>query len=79
MFTNQTENISMNDTPKYPHISVNLTEGDSNALTIIGRVRQALRRAGVSQEEIKAYSAEAVAGNYDNLLQVTMKWISCDE
>ena len=36
---------------KYPEIRVQLTGTTSNAFAIIGRVRQALRDAGVPQDE----------------------------
>jgi hypothetical protein len=34
-----------------------------------------LRRAGVPQEEIDQYFAEATSGDYDYLLQTTMRWV----
>lgn len=61
--------------PKYPQIQVRLTGTDGNAFAIIGAVTKALRRAGVSQEEIKQFGEEAMAGDYDNVLQTCMKWV----
>jgi hypothetical protein len=50
-----------------------LTGMDGNAFAILGRAHQALRKAGMA-DRIPAYDAEAMAGNYDNLLVVTMDW-----
>jgi len=61
---------------KYPNIEVNLIGRDSNALAIVGEVKQALRRAGVSSEEVDLYLEQAMAGDYDHLLQVTMAWVT---
>lgn len=61
--------------PKYSHVKVKLVGEDGNAFAIIGRVRKALRRAGVSNDEIMAFTTEATSGNYDHLLQTVMTWI----
>lgn len=61
---------------KYPHIAVQLAGEDGNAFSIIGRVSTALRHGKVSREEIEAYCTEAMSGDYDNLLQTTMRWVS---
>lgn len=60
--------------PKY-NIEVNLSEADGNAFMIVGKVRQALRRAGVSDEEINKFSSEAASGDYDHVLQTCMQWV----
>jgi len=48
---------------------------DGNAFVIMGRVKQALKRAGADQEYIDQYMNEATSGDYDNLLVVTMKYV----
>ncbi len=65
----------MSDGPKYPNIEVQLTGTDGNAFAIMGAVSKALRRAGVSDEEITAYREESMSGDYDNLLQTAMRWV----
>ena len=60
---------------KYPNVTVKLVGNDGNAFFILGSVMKALRRAKVSEAEISAYMKEAQSGDYDNLLQVTMKWV----
>lgn len=61
--------------PKYPNIEVDLTDGDGNAFALIGRTTRALRRAGVSDDEVDAFRDEAMAGDYDHLLQTIMKTV----
>ena len=61
--------------PRYPDVQVQLSGEDGNAFAILGRTAGALRRAGVPQEEIDQYFAEATSGDYDHLLQTTMRWV----
>ncbi|HEX9872536.1 MAG TPA: hypothetical protein VGC99_28850 [Candidatus Tectomicrobia bacterium] len=61
--------------PKYPDITVQLTDTDGNAFAVLGKVTQALRRAGVPEAERQAFTQEATAGNYDALLQTVMRWV----
>lgn len=61
-------------TPKYPDIFVTLTGHDGNAFVVLGRCSQVAREAGLSEDEIAAFMAEATAGDYDHLLQATMRW-----
>jgi len=51
---------------------------DGNAFGVIGTVSRGLRAAGATHDEVKAFQAEAMAGDYDHLLTVAMKW-SADE
>ena len=61
-------------TPKYPDITVTITGQDGNAFAVLGRCREAARDAGLSDEEIAAFMDEAMAGDYDHLLQTAMSW-----
>jgi len=65
----------MSTEPKYPEVSVQLTGENGNAFVIIGTVTAALRKGRVPEEQIEKYMAEAMAGDYDNLLRVTMAWV----
>ena len=60
---------------KYPEIEVQLTGQDSNALNLIGLVKNALRDAGVEQDEISEFITEATSGNHDHVIQTCMKWV----
>ena len=64
--------------PKYPNITVSLVGEDGNAFMVLGLVSKALRRGGVSDEERKAFFDEAVAGDYDHLLQTVMAWVNVE-
>jgi len=61
-------------TPKYPRITVALTGHDGNAFVILSLCRKAAREAGVSDGESAAFIAEAMAKDYDHLLQTAMRW-----
>ncbi len=61
---------------KYPDIDVQLSGEDGNAFVIIGRVSSALRRADVSNDIIEAFREEAMAGDYDGVLQTAMRWVN---
>jgi len=60
--------------PKYPDIEVQLTGEDGNSFVIIGRCRAAMRRAGVADSEIDAFTTEAKSGDYDGVLRTCLKW-----
>lgn len=45
---------------------------DGNAFGILGRWRDAARKAGWSAEEIEAVMTEAMSGDYDHLLATIM-------
>lgn len=66
------------DKTKYPEISVPLVGMDGNAFMIMARVSSALRKAGVSQEEIDEYRRESKSGNYDHLIQTALHWVNCE-
>ena len=61
-------------TPKYPDITVTLTGQDGNAFAVLGQCRGAARDAGLSDDEIAAFMDEAMAGDYDHMLQTAMRW-----
>jgi hypothetical protein len=61
---------------KHPEVEVQLVGNDGNAFAILGTVSKALRRAGVSAEEVSDFNAEATSGDYDHLLQTAMRWVN---
>lgn len=63
--------------PKFD-VQVQLVGEDGNAFAILGRVRRALRKAGATPEELQQYSDEATAGDYNDLLRVTMEWVEVE-
>jgi hypothetical protein len=63
---------------KYPQITVQLTGRDGNAFFIIGAVRRALGRHGVSKDEIDQYVEESMSGDYDHVLTTAMRWVDVE-
>ena len=60
---------------RHPEVTVQLTGEDGDAFMIIGLVQRALRDAGVSEEEISQFHAEATSGDYDHVLVTCMRWV----
>ena len=60
---------------KYPEIKVQLTGEDGNPFAIIGKTSRALKRGGVSAEEVREFQDEAMSEDYDHLLQTAMRWV----
>lgn len=65
----------MPDGPKYPRIHVKGVGEDGNAHAIMGRVVAAMKEHGLDKAERDAFMAEAMSGDYDNLLNVCMNWV----
>ena len=61
--------------PRYPDIHVQLSGLDGNAFAIMGRVRAALLKAGVSRDEVAEYLEQSQSGDYDALLRTAMEWV----
>ncbi|KKN88423.1 hypothetical protein LCGC14_0249860 [marine sediment metagenome] len=64
--------------PKFPHITVQLSGENGNAFSIMRRVTKAMRRADVSKEDIDKFQEESMSGDYDNLMQVCMKTVDVE-
>lgn len=60
---------------KFPKVSVKLTGEDGNAFFMVGRTRDALRKARVSNELIEEFSKEALSGDYNHVIQTIMAWV----
>ena len=65
----------MIEPPKYPAVKVQLSGADNKALAVMATVSAALRRAGVSDEEITLFLEESTSGDYDDPLVTAMKWV----
>jgi hypothetical protein len=63
---------------KYPQIQVKLVGEDGNAFAILGRVRAAMRRAGLMPSEIDEFTKQATSGDYDFLLGTCMEWVEVE-
>lgn len=62
--------------PLYPNVEVALSGQDGNTFVIIARIRQAMKRGGVSSDKIDEFSTEAMSGDYGHVLQTAMRWVS---
>jgi hypothetical protein len=58
---------------RHPEVHIQLTGEDGNGFLIASRVRPALKKAGVSEEEREFWN-EALSGDYSHLLQTVIKW-----
>ena len=65
--------------PIYPQVKVKLVGQDGNAYSILARCRTAMRKAKLSDQQWNDFHAKATSGDYNNLLQTTMKYFACDE
>ena len=63
--------------PKFPNIRVKLVGEHGNAFAIMGRVARAMKREGCTKEQIQEYWNDAKSGDYNHLLQVSMKTVEC--
>lgn len=61
---------------KHPEVEVNLSAHDGHAMMIMGLTKDAMRKAGVPRAEIDEYMIEARAGDYDNVIQTTLRWVT---
>lgn len=60
---------------RHPEIKVQLTGINGNAFVILGAVSRALGKAGHA-DEVKAFTVEAMEGDYDHLLRTCMEWVT---
>lgn len=63
---------------KFPDVTVELVGQDGNAMSIIGRVLKALRRGGATEDEQNIFLDEAMSGDYNNVIQTTMRWVNVE-
>jgi hypothetical protein len=62
--------------PKYPNVTVNISDVDGNAFSIMGAVIKEMRQQHISAAEQVAFQKEAMAEDYDHLLQTCMRWVN---
>ena len=62
--------------PRYPDVHVQLTGEDGNAFMIMGRVRRAMQRAGISRVEQEEFSnAVFDSPSYDAVLRLVTETV----
>lgn len=68
---------TMPNTPvAFPEIHVKLVGTDGNAFSVMGKVVSALRKGGVPKERIDQYMNDAMSGDYNHLLAVSMQTVA---
>lgn len=75
MYYIHTINEERNIMCKYSDIKVKLVGEDGNAFYVLGRVVKELREHGISEEEIQEFTKEAIASDYEHLLQTVIKTV----
>lgn len=60
--------------PRKTDIKVNIIGQDGNAFAVMGQVTRALKANGRA-DLVEAYLKEAMSGDYQNLLAVTMNYV----
>lgn len=60
--------------PKY-NIPVQLLGEDGNAMVLISKVRRALVKASVREDEVSKFMTEAMSGDYNKVIQTCMEWV----
>lgn len=63
---------------KYPNVYVRLVGEDGNAYSILARVTSAMKRGGLTQDEIEEFFVQAISGDYDHLLRTVMDYVAVD-
>ena len=58
--------------------TVKLIGEDGNAFAILGNVTKALRKAGAEKAYCDQYLKDATAGDYNNLLNVSMQYVDVE-
>lgn len=58
-------------------ISINLTNVDGNAFSLLGVCQRALRQNGMS-DRIEDFRSEATSGDYTHLLSTIMDWFEVE-
>lgn len=58
--------------------TVKLIGTDGNAFAVLAKVRVSLKKSGADKETVERFTKEAMAGSYDNLLAVTMKYVDVE-
>lgn len=58
-----------------PQFLIKLIGTDGNAFTLLGRVRQALRKGGYDKKFIQEFTDEATSGGYKHLLATIEKYV----
>lgn len=60
---------------RYPSVEAFLT-GATNVFDVVGRVSGAMRRAGVAQDDIEAFAAQALCTPSSSVTELCARWVA---
>ncbi len=72
------QDIKETNRVKFPHVKVKLTGQNGNAFMVMGLTVSAMKKAKVPKEDIQKYQDDAMSGDYDHLLGVTMMTVNVE-
>ena len=58
------------------NVTVKLSGNDGNAFAIMGSVRNALKKAGATKEQLDQYTMDSIIGDYQNVLRVASRYLN---
>ena len=64
--------------PKYPHITIRLTDLEGDPLAILRRCRRIMLKAELPGWEHESFWNEATSGDYDNLVETVALWFKVE-
>lgn len=64
----------MSAEPRF-NVPVQLTGTNGNAFAVMGAVTRAIKEDGADKATVDEFTTEAMAGDYDHLLRVCMRWV----
>lgn len=70
--------ISNDQEIRFPKAVITADLFGDNAFAILGAASRALRKAGATKEDIDLYRKQAMSGDYEHLMQVTLKWVNVE-
>ena len=56
-------------------VQVELVGRDGNALAVVAAVKNGLKRAGATPDEIAEFVKQALSGDYNNVLRTAIQWV----
>lgn len=62
-----------------PNVRIKMNGPMGNAFGVMGLTKRALMAAGADREYCAEYTQKAMAGDYDNLLEVTREYADLEE
>ena len=67
-------------TPKFDTevVSINMDGPEGNAFVVLGKVQDAMKKAGATKSDVEEFMEVATSGDYINLIETCYKWVNFD-